>query len=451
MIEHVFAPVISELGLDRAGADLLVEVATVLVAGRSEHVASGELAEVMACADRVRARVEGHTAGLTARFAAGTDWAFDGARTPAAWFAAHTGVSRAHGGSRVKQASVLVDCPHIVGLAKAGELTPDKVRALLAVRIPVLVQEFTAQEHKLATTVAGLTVAGAQLYLQRWMLHAFEQLGVNPEDRHRQGSDRNSFRLTSILDGRTVADGEFDATSTATIQNAIDALIKSWGNDGILDGDTRTLLELQGDALTELVARGSGHATPNRPSVLALIDIDTLMKRANHDKLADLDPTTFRSDLAGHGPIDPEAIRRLCCNADITRVITRGGSEILDVGRAQRLATPAIRKAVWARSGGWCELCHQIRLTWCQLHHIDFWEHGGHTSVTNSLLVCNHCHKTIHDRHHTVHRQPDGTYQLLKPDGTPLRRPLRHHPPRPPTNDPPGTDQPGTAEPPPDP
>ena len=340
----------------------------------------------------------------------------------------------------MKRAGVLVECPHIVGLAKAGRLSPDKVRCLLAVRIPVLVEAFAEQEAVLATTVAGLSVTHAQIYLQRWMLAAFEQLGVNHHDRHDEHADKNAFRLSPILGGRTVANGEFDATSSATIQDAIDALIKTWTRDGVLDGDTRTLLELQGDALTELVERGAGHATPNRPSALALIDIDTLMRRRNDGKLTDL--TGFRSDLAGHGPVNPETIRRLCCNADITRVVTRGGSEILDVGRAQRLATPAIREAVWARSGGYCEICHQTRLTWCQLHHIDFWRNGGITSVDNSLLVCNHCHKTIHDRHHTVHRQPDGTYHLLRPDGTPLRRPLGHRPPRPPTADPPNDPEP---------
>ena len=436
----MFASAIEELGLDRDAADLLVDVATVLRAAGSDHFGAGELGDLMVCADRIRARVEGQTCGLTARFGAGTDWAFDGARSPAGWLTAHTGVSRTNGGSRVKQAMVLVECPHIVTLAKAGRLSPDKVRALLAVRIPALVRVFTEQEHKLATTVAGLSVAGAQIYLQRWMLAAFEQLQTNPDEPFDEHRDANTFRLSPILGGRHVANGEFDATSSATIQNAVDALIKAWQRDGVLDGDARTLVELQGDALTELIERGAGHLLPNRPSVLALIDIDTLMRGSNDGKLTDLDPTGFRSDLAGHGPVEPEIIRRMCCNADITRVVTRGPSEILDVGRSQRLATPAIRKAVWARSGGYCEICSQIRLTWCQLHHIDWWRNGGVTSVENSLLVCNHCHKTIHDRRHTVHREPDGTYRLLKPDGTPLRRPLGHRPPhgRPPEppNDP---------------
>ncbi|MEZ5178512.1 MAG: HNH endonuclease signature motif containing protein [Acidimicrobiales bacterium] len=108
----------------------------------------------------------------------------------------------------------------------------------------------------------------------------------------------------------------------------------------------------------------------------------------------------FRSEVLGHGPVDPDTLRRMCCNADITRIVMRGPSEVLDVGKAQRLATPAIRTAVWARSGGWCEVCHLVKLTWCQVHHIVPWDPAagdGPTSVENSALVCNHCHRLLHE------------------------------------------------------
>ena len=90
----------------------------------------------------------------------------------------------------------------------------------------------------------------------------------------------------------------------------------------------------------------------------------------------------YRSSILGHGPVAPEMIRRLCCNADITRIVLHGESQPLDVGRNHRLATLAIRQAVWARSDGWCELCHHTRLTWCQLHpvsytHLDVYKRQG--------------------------------------------------------------------------
>ena len=245
----------------------------------------------------------------------------------------------------------------------------------------------------------------------------------------------------------------------------MDSLIKSWHADGSLVDDQRSLSELQADALVELVAKGAHHHQPARPSVSVVIDHDTLVRRAGepggehggdtdggtetdgdtagrsghdssdhadcdhadcgHDEPSDQMP--YRSTILGHGPVAPEAIRRMCCNADITRIVMRGTSEPLDVGRDHRLATPAIRKAVWARSDGWCELCHHTRLTWCQLHHIDPWFPTGETSVENSLLVCSHCHHLLHEGGYQAKRTDTG-FQLLRPDGSLPRLPLRNRP-----------------------
>ena len=185
------------------------------------------------------------------------------------------------------------------------------------------------------------------------------------------------------------------------------------------------MTELYAAALLDLVARGADHATPNRPSALILLDHDTLVRRSGPGPLM-----PFRSEVLGHGPVAPDTLRRMCCNADITRIVMRGPSEVLDVGKAQRLATPAIRAAVWARSGGWCEVCHLVRLTWCQVHHIVPWDPAagdGPTSVENSALVCNHGHRLLHEGRHTLRRGADG-FLLVGPDGQIVAQRLRHRP-----------------------
>jgi len=155
-----------------------------------------------------------------------------------------------------------------------------------------------------------------------------------------------------------------------------------------------------------------------------LIDLDTLVDRAE-----DGTNMPYRSEVFGGGPIPADTIRRLMCEADVTRVIMRGASEVVDVGRTQRLATPAIRKAVWARSGGVCEICHQVPAIRCQVHHIRPWEHGGETSLENSLLVCSHDHHLLHEGRHTVKRTAEG-FQLVRPDGSLPRLPYRFRPAR---------------------
>src|SRR5207247_2007665 len=55
------------------------------------------------------------------------------------------------------------------------------------------------------------------------------------------------------------------------------------------------------------------------------------------------------SGLDEAGVITPESARRLACDASITRVITRGPSEPLEVGRRTPVVPPALRRAVVVR------------------------------------------------------------------------------------------------------
>jgi hypothetical protein len=51
-------------------------------------------------------------------------------------------------------------------------------------------------------------------------------------------------------------------------------------------------------------------------------------------------------ELGRAGPITPETARRLACDSSVARVITGTDGLPLDVGRAQRTATTAIRRVV---------------------------------------------------------------------------------------------------------
>ena len=425
MHEHLF-PLLEAAGLDENQRAMVGDLVELCTAANADHHGAGELAEAMVVTDRIRARLEGVAAVTTHRFGASTDWALERARSAPGWLAVNTGVGRGHAAALLHRSNDLARCPHVLAGAQAGNLSTDKVRLLLSVRTPALADAFAQQEQVLAETVAGLTVAGAAVYLRAWALEAKERQGVNdPEDRFKEHHDTNWFRLRSLLDGRHAADGELDAEATALLEGALQAQVRRWQRDGSLEGDTRSLTELYAAALLELVGHGSGHATPNRPSALVLIDHDTLVKRGGDGPIM-----PFRSEILGFGPVDPEVLRRMCCNAEITRVVMQGASEVLDVGRTHRLATPAIRAGVWARSGGECEVCHQMKLTWCQVHHIIPWDPAagnGPTSLENSALACNHCHRLLHEGRHTLRRTPQG-FLLVGPDGQLVPRRLRHRP-----------------------
>lgn len=96
------------------------------------------------------------------------------------------------------------------------------------------------------------------------------------------------------------------------------------------------------------------------------------------------------------GPVDRATALRLLCDCDVTRVITQGDSEILDLGRSTRVPSPALRKALIVRD-------RQCRYRgcdrppkWCDAHHVTPWAPDGETNLENLVLVCRYHHGLIH-------------------------------------------------------
>jgi hypothetical protein len=103
-----------------------------------------------------------------------------------------------------------------------------------------------------------------------------------------------------------------------------------------------------------------------------------------------------------HGTVlTGEAVRRLACDAGVVRMIVRGVSEILDVGRKTRTWSTAQRRAIRARHGHRCaaEGCNR-RIT--QIHHIEWWEHDGVTAIYNGIPLCSVHHHLVHEGNWTA-------------------------------------------------
>ncbi len=129
-------------------------------------------------------------------------------------------------------------------------------------------------------------------------------------------------------------------------------------------------------------------------------------------------------------------LRRLLCDAELVPVVLGSNSEVMDVGRAQRLVTPGIRRALSLRDGG-CAFpgCNTPDAA-CEAHHVDPWWNGGHTSLDNLVLLCPHHHGTIEPSRFfnqtgspkwKVHIAADGYPEFLPPtrNGT-KPQPMRH-------------------------
>jgi hypothetical protein len=130
-------------------------------------------------------------------------------------------------------------------------------------------------------------------------------------------------------------------------------------------------------------------------------------------------PGVSGGSLGWAGPICPETARRLACDAGVVRVVTGPDGLPLDVGRVQRTAGAAIRRAVEIRDGHCVFAGCDALPEWCDVHHVVHWAHGGPTSCDNGALLCERHHTACHEGGFSVSRDPGtSTWHTWRPDGT---------------------------------
>ena len=127
-------------------------------------------------------------------------------------------------------------------------------------------------------------------------------------------------------------------------------------------------------------------------------------------------------------PISVAEARRLACDAQILPAVLNGDSLPLDLGRARRLFTGPLRRALILRDGG-CSFPGCDRpARWSEGHHLTPWAAGGTTALSNACLICRRHHRLLHNNSGWhVRLGPDGYPEFLPPAILdPERRPQRN-------------------------
>ncbi len=224
--------------------------------------------------------------------------------------------------------------------------------------------------------------------------------------------------------GRIRLAGELDPEAWATVSAALEPFARPGGlpapdHDQHGGAGTRTAGQRQADALVEICRRTL--AAPETPTsfgfpahIAITIDHDQLLKRPLG--LGTLDTGT---------PISAADIRRLACDATIIPVLLNSNGVPLDVGRAIRVFTKELRRAVKIRDRGCAFPGCDRPPAWCNVHHIVHWLFGGSTSLDNGVLLCHAHHVVIHRAEWTVRL---GREQTARVHPTRLGRPRSHTP-----------------------
>ncbi|MDO5534551.1 MAG: DUF222 domain-containing protein [Propionibacteriaceae bacterium] len=178
----------------------------------------------------------------------------------------------------------------------------------------------------------------------------------------------------------------------------------------------RTFEQRTADGLVALVTEraSSRRRTPAQPSVVVTFRYDDLLNRVEQAGV-----------LASGEHISAGDVRRLACDAKIIPVVLGSASEPLDVGRDQRLVTPALRQALEARDKGCAFPGCRVPTHACEAHHIVSWFLGGDTALGNMVLMCPYHHSTVEPRRFfereetrlrwTVHIGADGHPVFTRP------------------------------------
>ena len=313
-------------------------------------------------------------------------FATDGHLSVTSWVESATGTSFSQAAREARLARNLEQMPATKEALADGEVSQAAMGMLLSAR-EAHPQEFARAEDTLVEAARTLPVRDLRRAVEHW------KEVVEPEAMVREEAsrfERRGLHVSPTFEGMVRVDGNLDPETGQGLITALQAVIDPWARSGT--EDSRTPAQRRADALGE-VCRGfldradRAVVGGERPHVTVVVDLEALEGRAGR-----------RRELTDAGRISPEAARRLACDASVSRVITSGASEPLEVGRRTRVVPASLHRAVVVRDHH-CTFPECDRpASWCDAHHVIHWTDGGRTDLSNLVLLCR--------RHHVRHEAP---------------------------------------------
>ena len=380
-----------------------------------------ELAEMK----RLRSMVDGRLVDIVRRIEESTREVGTHDRgIPEVELVAHGGMTRREAGDVMRRVLVIEDAPVVGDALAAGEMSAGHVDAISrGLKI--------AGESKDAflELVPGLVEAAGVMSVPEFAAEVNKAAkGVVTDGGHSVFEDqrRSTFlKIWNDANGMVNLRGVFDPEIGSILQSRVNSQVEVMFHSGDRDvpvahhpwvepNDYRrahALIALLADD-HEDCTRPGGRVSPRsatsrtggtcRSDVVVHIDLETLTdglsKSSTHR-------TAFGADL----PV--ETIRRIACDANIIPLVLNGAGMPLDIGRSQRLASAAQRRALEATHDTCAFDGCAVAFHACQIHHIDYWERGGPTDLENMVPLCSKHHHAAHEGGWTLALKP-GTRQL---------------------------------------
>lgn len=303
-----------------------------------------------------------------------------------AWLMALSGDPGAVCRSRVALAASLQAMPATRAAFSAGRVSESRVRLLAKVQA-LAPEHFARDEAALVAQAATASAKRLPRALAEWRRRTDPSgAEADAERLHRL----RALHISPAWSGMVHLDGDLDPEGGAVVLAALRSLAEP---AALAPDDNRTPAQRRADALVEVCRRhesGTGRSGGSRPHLTVTIGWDSLRSGAGV-----VDTET--------GPLSAETARRLACDASVSRMILDGQSAPVEVGRARRVVSPALRRALDLRDGGCTHPGCDVPARWCDAHHLRHWVDGGSTDLANLRLLCRRHHRETH--HHLPYPQ----------------------------------------------
>src|ERR1700733_3055079 len=397
----------------------------------------------------------GHLAAATCRFLvllgdfdARRGWASWEMNSCAEWLSWKCQMSSGTAREHVRVARALRDLPVIRGEFGAGRLSYAKVRALTRIATPdteaglaELAGPMTgnqlerfARAHRQGSTVDDAAAGVGRRLAWRFeddgslagtfrlpplqgavLLKALRAATGDLEHPHRSGAEHaQSTPEPGLVTAETPPVAQPDAPTSSSLADALLVIAEAFLADKVAEaGDPevyQVIVHVGTDAITPASpAAGAGDVSAETPPA------SPASPRAPSPPAHPADPA--RCHVEDGPAISVTTAQMIACGSNWGWMLHDSAGKLLDLGRRRRRPNAALRRAARERDTCRCRFpgCESRRV---DLHHIQYWSHGGRTKLDNLVSLCKYHHMLVHERGYLIAAARDGTFAFYRSDGT---------------------------------
>src|SRR5215207_4071318 len=405
-----------------------------------EALEGAELDAALWALEQARRRIEGATAEVVGRSDRSAHFMLDGHRSVKAWTMAVTNCSPAEAARRDKTARLVHMWPEVGEQLRSAEIGVAQVHELARLGAnPRCSKQLAESGAVLAEAAQQLQYLDFRTVTQRW-----EQL-ADANGAH-QGHDASlQRRNVTIIEtgGEFEIRGRLPVIAGTILREIFDKFTEAefhadWDAATLQHGTAtkellaRSAAQRRADALTKIFETAATAGIAGKPvdiTVNLLIDHDQFeqtLRNQIDDTPIHIDPATVsarRSETADGIPVDPRHIVALAVLGHVRRIVIDTQGIVINAGRRKRLFDNALRSILKTLHPRCIWLGCMIRAAIAEIDHSDGYANGGRTDADKADIQCKHHNLFSHHNNYQPQRAPNGTWQLHRPNGTPLAPP----------------------------